>query len=98
MKALTAAVTAAALLFAGSAMADEALVKKNACIGCHAMDAKKVGPTWKEIAAKRKGMKAEELAATIVKGGKGVYGKIPMPPQAKAQGDSVAIAKWILSL
>ena len=62
------------------------------------MSAKKVGPTWKDIAAKHKGGKAEELAAKIVSGGKGVYGKIPMPPQPKAQGDSMAIAKWILSL
>jgi cytochrome c len=98
MKALTAALTAAALLMAGSAMADEALVKKNACIGCHDMSAKKVGPTWKDIAAKHKGGKAEELAAKIVAGGKGVYGKIPMPPQPKAQADSLAMAKWILSL
>jgi cytochrome c len=58
MKALTAALTAAALLMAGSALASEDLVKKNACIGCHDMNAKKVGPTWKEIAAKHKGGKA----------------------------------------
>jgi cytochrome c len=98
MKALTAALTAAALLMAGSAFASEELVKKNACIGCHDMSAKKVGPTWKDIAAKNKGAKAEDLAKKIVSGGKGTYGKIPMPPQAKAEGDSVAIAKWILSL
>jgi cytochrome c len=98
MKALTAALTAAALLMAGSAIASEELVKKNACIGCHDMSAKKVGPTWKDIAAKNKGAKPEALVEAIVKGGKGKYGKIPMPPQAKAEADAPAIAKWILSL
>ena len=99
MKAMTAAVTAAALLFAGAALADGAdLVKKNGCFACHDMSAKKVGPTWKDVAAKNKGTSADALAHAIVSGSKGKYGKIPMPPQARAQGDAGAIANWILGL
>lgn len=98
MKIPTAAMGAAALLLAGSALASEALVKKNACIGCHDMSTKKVGPTWMDIAAKNKGAESDALAETIVKGSKGKYGKIPMPPQARAEEDAREIARWILSL
>ena len=98
MKMLSAVAFAAAVLISGSAFASADLAKKNGCAVCHDATAKKMGPTWKDIAAKNKGAKAEDLAKKIVSGGKGVYGKIPMPPQAKAEGDSVAIAKWILSL
>jgi cytochrome c len=90
-----------ALLFAsGSAMASEALVKKNNCIGCHHMTDKKVGPTWKAIAEKNKGVANAEksLAEFTVKGGKDKYGKVPMPPQPKASADAAKIAKWILTL
>lgn len=98
MKILTAILTATALLTAGSALASEDLAKKNKCGTCHDMTAKKMGPTWKDIAAKNKGVKPEVLAEAIVKGGKDKYGKIPMPPQAGAKADSLALAKWILSL
>ncbi len=99
MKALTAVTLAAALAFSGAALANADLAKKNGCVACHDATAKKVGPTWKDIAAKNKGQKDAEkmLAETIVKGSKGKYGKIPMPPQAKAQADAPALAKWILT-
>ena len=93
-------IIAASLLVSGTVMADEALVTKNKCNTCHALDKKMMGPTWKDIAAKNKGQKDAEatVAKAISSGSKGKYGKIPMPPQPKAQADSAAIAKWILSL
>ncbi len=99
MKSLTAAMLAATLVISGTALADADLAKKNGCIACHDATAKKIGPTWKDVAAKNKGQKDAEkmLAETIVKGSKGKYGKIPMPPQAKAKGDADALAKWILT-
>jgi cytochrome c len=99
MKALTAITFAAALAFSGAALASADLAKKNGCVTCHDATAKKMGPTWKDIAAKNKGQKDAEkmLAEAIVKGGKGKYGKVPMPPQAKAQADAAALAKWILT-
>ncbi|MDD3529485.1 MAG: c-type cytochrome [Gallionellaceae bacterium] len=97
MKILTAAFAAAALIASSSVLADEALAKKNGCAACHDMSAKKVGPTWKDIAAKTKG-DAATITAAIEKGSKGKYGKIPMPPQPKAKGDAAAIAKWIASI
>jgi cytochrome c len=95
MKTLTTAIALSALLFAGAASADEALAKKNGCVACHDMSAKKVGPTWKDIAAKAK---EADIVAAIEKGAKGKYGKIPMPPQPKAKADAAALAKWIASL
>ncbi len=110
MKALTAIALAATVAFTGSALAvttvtpgsDPAsadLAKKNGCVACHDATAKKVGPTWKDIAAKNKGNKDAEkvLANAIVKGSKDKYGKIPMPPQTKASADAEALAKWIMT-
>jgi cytochrome c len=99
MKAFTAVALAAALLMSGSAFASEDLAKKNGCAVCHDATAKKMGPTWKDIAAKNKADKNAEatLVASITKGSKAKYGKIPMPPQAKAAADAPALAKWIMT-
>lgn len=97
MKILTAVFTAAALLASTSALASDDLAKKNGCAVCHDMSAKKVGPTWKDVAAKTKG-DAATIKAAIEKGSKGKYGKIPMPPQPKAMADADALAKWIAGI
>jgi cytochrome c len=94
MRAITTAIALSALVFAGAASADDALVKKNGCAACHDVSAKKVGPTWKDIAAKAK---EADVIAAIENGVKGKYGKIPMPPQPKAKADAAAIAKWVVS-
>lgn len=102
MKTLTLALAAATLLAAGPVLANnlETLSKKNMCSNCHALDGKRMGPSFKEIAAKHKGAANAEgvLAEAIVKGSKGVYGKIPMPPQPKAAPDAAAMAKAIMAL
>jgi cytochrome c len=101
MKILTIELTLALLLASGSVAASEALAKKNNCIGCHHMTDKKVGPTWKAIADKNKGVADAEKVLTdaSIKGGKDKYGKVPMPPQPKAnKADASKIAKWILTL
>lgn len=97
MKTLLAA-TAAITMFAagGSALASADLVKKYGCASCHDVSAKRVGPSWKEVAAKNKG-DATPVIAAIEKGSQGKYGKVPMPPQAHAKGDAPALAKWILA-
>lgn len=99
MKLLPSLLIASSLLVTGTALADEALVTKHKCNTCHALDKKMMGPTWKDIAAKNKSQKDAEaaVAKAIVSGSKGKYGKIPMPPQAKAQADAAAMAKWILA-
>jgi cytochrome c len=75
-------VAAAGVLAAPVAQADEALLKKHNCTACHQMDKKVVGPAYNEVAKKYKGQKdiAVKLAEKVKKGGQGVWGPVPMPP------------------
>ncbi len=91
---------AVVILAAGPAHASEELVEKNGCATCHAMDKKKVGPSWKDVAAKYKGdaKAADTLAAKVKAGGKGVWGQVPMPPQPKvSDADLKRIIAWVLA-
>jgi cytochrome c len=99
MKMLTAIALATSVLVSGAAFANADLAKKNGCVVCHDATAKKMGPTWKDVAAKHKGDKDAEkkIVEVIAKGSKGNYGKIPMPPQTKAAADAPALAKWIMT-
>ena len=68
---IAAAVSAAALLSA-PVFAQEDLAKSSGCLNCHAADAKKVGPSFKEISAKYKGKAdAEATLVAKLKDGKG---------------------------
>lgn len=76
------------------------LLSKNSCTACHGMKNKVVGPGFNEIAAKYKTKAdAESYLATKIKaGGSGVWGAIPMPPQAQLKdADVKAIAAWIVA-
>ena len=92
---------AAGILSAGAAQADEALAKSKNCLACHAIDKKLVGPAYKDIAKKYAGQKDAEamLSEKVIKGGKGVWGQIPMPPNASVTpAESTQLVKWILSM
>ena len=96
---ILAALGAAAL--ATPAMANLELAQKNACTACHAVDKKLVGPAYKDVAAKYKGdAKAQAaLEQKVKKGGVGVWGQVPMPPNANVKDEDVkALVKWILSI
>lgn len=100
IKLIALALAAAAFVASGTALASDALAKKNGCATCHGLDKKIVGPTWKDVAAKYKGdAKAiDMLAAKVKTGGKGVWGNIPMPPQAKiADADLKDVLSWALT-
>lgn len=86
---------------AADAKAAEDLLKKNACTACHAIDKKMVGPAYKDVAAKYRGQKDMEakLAEKVKKGGTGVWGSIPMPPNAAvSDADIKAMVAYILTL
>ena len=92
---------AAAAIAALPALANEELAKKNACTACHAVDKKLVGPAYKDVAAKYRNDKGAEakLVEKVTKGGSGVWGQVPMPPNASVKDEDVkALVKWILSL
>ena len=91
---------AAGLLVAPGAFADEALAKKHNCTACHAVDKKLVGPAYKDVAKKYKGQNvAAQLEQKVKKGGQGVWGPVPMPPNgAVPEGDIKKLVDWILKL
>ena len=76
------------------------LAANNACLACHAIDKRIVGPGFKDVAAKYKGnAKAEEmLVQKVLKGGLGVWGPIPMPANARLKPEEAELlVKWILN-
>jgi cytochrome c len=82
------------------AQAQEELAKKHNCLACHTVDKKLVGPSYKEVAAKYRndpGAQAK-LVDKVKKGGQGVWGQVPMPPNAQVPDAEVnSLVKWILS-
>jgi len=95
------ALAAAAALTVPAARADEALAKKHNCTACHQIDKKLVGPSYKEVANKYRGQKdmAAKLADKVKKGGQGVWGPVPMPPNAAVpDADIKTLVAWILAL
>ena len=73
MKKMLIAMAAAGALAGGLAQAQSgADVVKAKCMGCHDLDKKKVGPSFKDVAAKYKGNKdAESIVVDKQKTGKG---------------------------
>ncbi len=82
----------------------DSLSEKHFCSGCHQLEARTVGPGWKEIAAKYKKEKdlkeiTTKLVEKVKKGSMGVWGSIPMPPNAGISDDDTRkILAWVLSL
>jgi cytochrome c len=106
-KLMMTAASAALLMMSGVASASTspeeamALAQKNACMSCHGVDKKIVGPAYKEVAKKYAGDKGakDRLVAKVKAGGKGVWGPIPMPPNVNAKKEDVEkIVEWVLSL
>jgi cytochrome c len=100
MKVATLALALAASAVALPAQADEALAKKHNCLACHQVDKKVIGPAYREIAKKYKGQNvAAQLEQKVKKGGVGVWGQIPMPPNAAVpDADVKKLVDWILKM
>jgi cytochrome c len=94
-------VSAGLLASAGNALASEALAKKYNCLACHAVDKKLIGPSYKDVAAKYKGVAGAQakMIAKVKNGGAGTWGQIPMPPNAAVpDADLKKMVDWILSV
>jgi cytochrome c len=79
----------------------QAMMKKDGCAACHAIDKKVIGPAYQDVAAKYKGDKdaLAKLSDKVKKGGVGVWGQIPMPPNVQvADTDIKDLVSWILTL
>lgn len=95
--AAAAVATAAAPAARSGNAAAIALTGKHTCTACHGMDNRLVGPSFAELARKYAGGANAEtyLADKIKNGGQGVWGAIPMPPQALPDTDARSLAQWI---
>ena len=86
------------------AAAAQALAKQNNCFKCHAIDKKKEGPPWKEVAAKMKSDKDAEakLIKHLTTGPKVKFddGHQEDHPilKSKSPEDTKNLVDWILSL
>jgi len=97
------AIFAAACLVMPAAMAQDALQRasQNGCLDCHAVDKKLVGPAWKDVAKKYAGDASAEarLVEKVKKGGSGIWGAVPMPPNVTVSDEDVRVlVKYVLSL
>jgi cytochrome c len=106
MKSISLLLGSAVLLLAGTASAaTEAeamdIAKKNGCLACHQLDKKMVGPAWKDVGKKYAGDAEAEakLLVKVKKGGKGVWGEVPMPPNATVkEADIKTLVQFVLAL
>lgn len=92
-------IVALALAAATPAFASKELAQKNACLACHGIDKKLVGPAFQDVAKKYAGQQdaATTLVQSIKAGGSGKWGPVPMPAQAAlSDADAQSLAAWVL--
>lgn len=101
---VAAAMFAPGAAIAADAAAAQALARQNNCFKCHAVDKKKEGPAWKEIAVKLRSDKDAEakLYKHLTTGPKVKFedGHEEDHPiiKAKSPDDTKNLVAWILSL
>ncbi|HET7363555.1 MAG TPA: cytochrome C' [Burkholderiales bacterium] len=89
---IAAAVVAAAA--SGAVLAQSDVLKAKGCLNCHEMDKKKVGPAFKEVAAKYKDNKGAEAALVAkLKEGKGHMKVNASDAELKSAVEQVLAAK-----
>lgn len=77
-----------------------ALARARACLGCHQVDNKRVGPSFRAIAQRHANKEdvVPYFVQVIRKGGRGQWGAVPMPGQSVNEQDAEKLAQWIISL
>ena len=107
MKAVAISLACAGVFASGAAHAvldntqAEALMKKDGCAACHAVDKKIVGPAYVDVAAKYKNDKnaVAMLSKKVKEGGTGVWGNIPMPANPQVNdAEAKQLVQWILTV
>lgn len=76
------------------------LAKASACLTCHGVDKKIIGPGFKEIALRYKGDSgaAARLTEKVKAGGGGVWGAVPMPPNPQVKAEDIkTLVYWVLA-
>ena len=75
------------------------LARRKACLSCHGIDKRIVGPSFKEVAARYRGQEGIEarLVETLRRGSRDVWGPIPMPPNPDLpEDDARTLIRWVL--
>jgi cytochrome c len=75
------------------------LAKRKGCLACHGIDKRIVGPGFKEVAGRYRGQGDAEakLLEKIRRGGSGVWGPLPMPPNPDLEEtDARRLIQWVL--
>ena len=95
---IVSALVAAGVVMSAPAFANADLAKAKNCLSCHAADKKVVGPSYQDVAKKYAGQKDAEakLAEKIQKGGSGVWGNVPMPPNNGTPEEAKKLAAWVM--
>ena len=92
-------VCAATSFLVCNSFANEALARKNNCLGCHAVAVQLVGPAFKDVAAKYAGQ-SDAVALTVESvrnGSVGKWGELPMPAHPKlSAADANKLVEWVL--
>jgi cytochrome c551/c552 len=76
-----------------------ALLQDNACLSCHAVDHKVVGPAYRDVAVKYANdpQALPRVMSSIQHGGSGKWGDVPMPPFAQLSSDDLkSLATFIM--
>jgi cytochrome c551/c552 len=75
----------------------EKLLGANGCTGCHALDKRIVGPSFREVAAKYSAAATNQLVRKVRQGGQGAWGNVPMPPNpGLSESDAATLVAWVL--
>jgi cytochrome c len=94
------AVVFAGVLASSAAFASADLAKSKNCVACHHAERKMIGPSYTAMAAKYAddGSAVTVLSEKVLKGGVGIWGQMPMPPQQNvSQDEAESLVKWMLS-
>ena len=84
-----------------AAIAPDDLAKRKACLSCHAVDRRIVGPAFKDVASRYKSQPDAEakLLEKLRRGGGGAWGPMSMPPNPDLpEADAKVLVKWVLGL
>lgn len=76
------------------------ILTKNACLACHAVENKLIGPSYREVHDKYSDVDgaAETIAGHIRNGSSGVWGPVPMPPNPGISDDELTkVVDWIMA-
>jgi cytochrome c551/c552 len=86
-------------LASGNADPVQKILDARGCSGCHTVDRRVVGPSFKDIFLKYKDQPDAKsyLSSKIRSGGQGVWGNVPMPPNpGLSEAELATVADWAL--